>query len=181
MNKSKIYLFPLLINTLSTNKEFISQVQNTYLFHQDHSKEICMGLTFKNSILKNPKFIEDIRILILNEGFIQIEESENEILYLFEFPEKHFKEYFKFMKGKYSQFSRRSKEIILKFWTESQIKDKSSILDLIHIKQVLFKDHKLRCLLEEQLNVKLPFNAELETIVNIEDEMFTNNKMKESV
>jgi len=181
MNKSKIYLLPLFLNTLKINKEFISQIQNTYLLHNNHVIDKCIGITFKHSILKNPKYITDIQNLILNDSFIQMDQNSDEILYLFEFPEKYFPEYFKFVKGRYSQFSRRAKELILRFWTETQIVDKESINDLIHIKQVLFKDEKLRLQLEETLDVKIDINAELGSIVNLDDEKFTSKEMKESV
>lgn len=180
MNKSKTYLLPLFVNTLKLNKEFVSEIQNTYLFHPSHSSDKYIGITFKSSILKNPKFINDIQNLILNDAFVEIEENKNEILYLFEFPEKYFQEYFKFLKGKYSQFSRRSKEIILRFWTENQIVDEKSIYNLIYIKQVLFKDEKLRLQLEEELNVRIPKGTELGSIVDLNDEIFINTKMKES-
>ena len=74
--------------------------------------------------------LHDPQNLILDEAFIQMDQNSDEILYLFEFPEKYFPEYFKFVKGRYSQFSRRAKEIILRFWTETQIVDKESILKL---------------------------------------------------
>lgn len=180
MNKSKTYLLPLFINTVKLNKEFVAQIQNTYLFHPSHVTDKYIGITFKPSILKNPKFINDIQNLILHESFIEIEETKNEILYLFEFPEKYFQEYFKFLKGKYSQFSRRSKEIILRYWTENQITTAESIYELIRIKQILFKDEKLRFELQESLNEKIPKGVELGSIVNINDEIFTNNKMKKS-
>ncbi len=181
MNKSKIYLLPLFINTLKINKEFISQIQNTYLIHNSHLTDKHIGIVFKPSILKNPKYINDIQNLILNDSFVQIDRNPDEILYLFEFPEKYFPEYFKFVKGKYSQFSRKSKEIILRFWTETQIVDRESINELIHVKQVLFKDEKLRLQLEETLDVKIEKGVELGSIVNLDNEKFTSKEMKESV
>jgi hypothetical protein len=181
MNKSKIYLLPLFISTLKINKEFVSQIKNTYLLHDSHLIDKCIGISFKSSILKNPKYIEHIQNLILDDAFIEIDQNSNEILYLFEFPEKYFPEYFKFVKGKYSQFSRRAKEIILRFWTETQITDKQSIYDLIYIKQVLFKDEKLRLKLEEDLDVRIEKGQELGSIVDLDNEKFTNKEMKESV
>lgn len=180
MNKSKIYLLPLFISTLKINKDFISEIQNTYIIHEFHLIEKCIGIAFKSSILKNPKYIKDIQNLILDDAFIQMDQNADEMLYLFEFPEKYFQEYFKFIRGKYSQFSRRAKELILKFWTETQIIDQKSIYDLIYIKQVLFKDEKLRLQLEIDLDVKIEKGQELGSIVDLNNEKFTNKKMKES-
>lgn len=180
MNRSKTYMLPLALNTFKLKKELITNIENTYLFNESHSLEKCIGISFKLLKLKDRDILEEVEKLKEHSSFISIEQNKKEVLYIFEFPEKYYPEYFKFIKGRYSQFSRRTKEIILRFWTEFQTLDKSLIYDLIYLKQVLFKDEKLRKELEDDLDVKLPINAELESIMEHKLEMFIANKMKKS-
>lgn len=83
--------------------------------------------------------------------------TEKTVLYVFEVPHKYKKDYQRFLKGKYSEFSERYKNRILEFHNMS----KDSVIG-----HILYKDDARRLELEEIVGEPLPKDAELHSIPN---------------
>ncbi len=96
----------------------------------------------------------------------------NKVLYIFKFPEIYIKEYNLFKEGKYSEFGKDTKELILRFWTEAHKGNTSAVQFLIKVKQILYKEEKLKQIIESQLGVTLDNNQELGEISDSEKETF---------
>ena len=84
-------------------------------------------------------------------------------MFVFDVPKKHIRNYKKFINGQYSKLSRSYKLDILEFH-DADIEDE--------IGQILFQSKKRRRAMENRLNVYLPSNSELLSIIDIEKETY---------
>lgn len=175
-NKSKTYLLPLLSEFVKFDKKFYPYLQNTYIF-DDLGK-------FKNAIFvehdfsfKNPEFTLYENNFTETEYFLDlIDITPEKVLYIFKFPDDYINEYELFKKGKYSHYDEDAKELILSFFAEMYEHNIGAVPFLVKIKQILFKDEKLKREIEDRLNVKLPDDAELTDAINNENEVFELSK-----
>lgn len=181
-NKSKTYLLPLLSEILDLDISFMKHLKNTYIFDESMNDEPnCIGILHDFSF-KTPEFTRYEHKLINNELFLKSYDVGNQVMYIFKFPEEYLPEYNAFYAGKYSEFGIDAKELILKFWAIVYPPSKQVLELIIDIKQVLYKDEKLKLKLEKDLNVKIPNNQELGSIMDVEDETFKfEEQMKKSV
>ena len=156
-NKSRAYLLPLISEFVEIEIVFMSYLKNTYLFGIDNNNNGCIGLLYDFSA-KYPKFNTYEHKLIANELYVKSYPVGNQIMYVFNFPEEYLPEYNSLYQGKYSEFGIDAKEMILKFWAMRGHSKKEMLDFLIEIKQVLYKDEKLRLKLEKDLNIKFVWN-----------------------
>jgi hypothetical protein len=170
-NKSITYLLPLLSEVVNFNFKFFENLEDVYLLDDLGKHENCMYLLydFSSSI---EDFTEYEQEIIDSLGFLEMVDVGNKVLYIFKFPEDYIKEYALYKEGKYSQFSKKAKKLIMTFYTKVYKGNLSAINYLIKIKQVLFKSDTLRRKLEKELNVKIDERAELTDACNIKNETF---------
>jgi hypothetical protein len=179
-NASKTYLLPLISEVIHLEPKFINYLENTYMFDENNEYNECFFIRHKFSF-RNPEFTSYEHKLIDNEYFIKCIDIDDEVIYIFKFPKEYLKEYYCLMNSKYSEFEEDAKELILRFWTRIYGKIPTGVNVILRIKQILYKDEKLKKQLEEKLNVKLNSNSELGENVNIKDETFkyeSKNKEK---
>lgn len=175
-NKSKTYLLPLLSELIDLDPSFIKYLKNTYMFNNAITDKKCIALLYDFSF-KIPDFTLYEHRLINNALFIKSYDVGNQVLYIFEFPKEYEQEYDYFYNGKYSKFGKDAKELILKFWYSVYPNNKLVVNILLDIKNILYKDEKLKKQLEKELDVKIENDQELGSIIEIDDETFVLEQM----
>jgi len=175
-NMSKNYLLPLIAEVIGVEYGFIDYLENTYLFDDKGEFEHCIFIRHEFSF-KNPEFTAYEHRLTDNQYFIKCIDIGDEVVYVFKFPEEYLPEYEHFLRGEYSKFGEDAKRVILHFWTQMYGKTASGINAILKMKQILYKDKKLKQQLEERLSseqcrIVLDDDAELGDLVLIEDETF---------
>ena len=104
-----------------------------------------------------------------NPNYIGECDYENYVIYVFKLPEELVELKYTMLRDKYSEISEDFKQIIINF-----IFNHYGAFDASIIQQILYKDAEFRDNLAESLNVKLPLNAKLSSVIDIEKELFSN-------
>jgi hypothetical protein len=170
-NKSKTYLLPLLSELVEFDKKFFDNLVNVYIYDDLHKHENCIYILHDFSF-RNPEFTAYENRLTSNEYFVDLVDINNQVLYIFKFPEEYMHEYNKFTEGKYSEFGVDAKELILEFYTNIFQGNLNAVAFLLKLKQILFKDIKLKKQIEHKLGVVLHDDAELTDVIVEENETF---------
>lgn len=168
-NKSKTYLLPLLSELIDFELKFIGSITNTYIFDSENEYENCIFIRHEFNF-KNPEYTAYEHKLTKSEYFVDLIDIGKEVIYIFKFPEEYLEEYNNFINGRYSYFGADAKELVLSFWTKVYENNPNAIPFLIKVKQILFKDEKLKKKIETDLQVKLSSTAELSDIITKIDE-----------
>lgn len=174
-NKSKTYLLPLLSELIGFKKEFFKNLENTYIFDDLNKYKDCIFILHDFSF-RNPEYTKYENYIIDNEYFVDLIDINDKVLYIFKFPEEYLHEYNTFKEGKYSYYKKDAKELILDFYSNIYKFNPNAINFLIKVKQILFKDKKLKEKIENELKVKLSSDAELTDIMNKDNETFNISK-----
>lgn len=160
--KTSLFLFPMLggeRKLLFYDSLFINA------FIEKRKKNDCILLLYKNS--KRKAFVEFTSLLHRITTFIAVETpSPKHLLFVFKVPQGYKKDFENFKLGKYSEFRDSYKLQILDFH-RFDIDGKMG--------QILFKSKERREQLEAELDVKLPEDSELYSIMNEEEEKFNLN------
>lgn len=179
-NKSKTYLLPLLSELIEFDPKFMGGVENTYML-DDEGKYPEHIFILHDFSFKNPEFTAYENKLVNNELFVDLVDIGNKVLYIFKVPEEYLHEYNCLKEGRYSAYGADAKELILKFWSSVYKGKVAAIPVLLKIKQILFKDTKLKIQLEKELSgprspVTIDDDAELGQLVDMQDETFELSK-----
>lgn len=175
-NKSKTYLLPLLSELIKFDPKFMGSLENTFMY-EDTGKYKNHLMILNDFSFKHPEFSKYEEALTDNELFVDYVDIGNKVLYIYKFPEEYIHEYNCLKTGRYSAFGVDAKELILKFWTTVYKEQASSIPVILKIKQILFKDKKLKIQLEAELSspkhkVEIHEDAELGDISDPVNETF---------
>lgn len=176
-NKSKTYLLPLISEFISFDYRYFKFLENTYLFDNLNMYNNCIYFEYNFSKIKvnSEKFENN---MIDNNYFIDLLKiTDKHKIFIFRIPEEYKTEYQYFKLGKYSKYSIPAKHIILDFYTNIYSGNINAIDFLMKLKQVLFKDNKLKQKIEEELNVRLSSDAELTDIMNKKNETLNIEKI----
>lgn len=170
-NKSKTYLLPLLSEFINFETKFMKYLVNTYMFDEtgEYGECLCILHDFN---FKNPEFTAYEHRFTNNDLFIKSIDIGNKVLYIFKFPEEYKQEYYSLYEGKYSEFGNDAKELILKFWADVYNGNANAVNFLVKVKQVLYKDSKLREKLQKDLRVTIDEEQELGDIIDVDNETF---------
>jgi len=176
-NKSKTYLLPLLAEVIDIDVRFFNHLQNTFIFDVEGKYKDCM-LILHDFSFKNPEFTAYEHKLTNNPYFVDLIDIDNKVLYVFKFPEEYMDEYNHFKNGKYSLFGKDAKDTIINFFGKIYTGNLNAVNFLLLIKQILYKEPKLKEKIENELGVRLSEDAELTDIITFENETFdiANNK-----
>lgn len=177
-NVSKTYLLPLISEVIGVETKFINYLENTYMFDENNEYPECFFIKHEFSF-KNPEFTSYEHRLIDNQYFVKLIDIGSDVIYIFKFPEEYLKEYYYLQNSRYSEFGDDAKKLILKFWTEIYGKVPAGINLILKIKQILYKDEKLKKQIEEKLYVKLDLYSELGEKVEVSNETFRIEKKAE--
>ena len=190
LNKSQTYLLPLLSELVPFEFDMLDFIENTYISDDLSKYENCFYV-LQDFTFKNPEFTAYENALTSSDYYVDLIDVGNKVLYVFRFPEEYLHEYNCYKSGRYSAFGVDAKELILGFWTKFYNKQTSGIPFVLRVKQILFKDEKLRKQLEKELsstghktvpghNVTIDPEAELSDPPVLEDETFELSKVKQN-
>lgn len=157
LNKSYSYLIPLLNQHIKISKEWFILLKNVYTRFRDESKVIV--LVYEK--YESEDFENYLNKLKQSNLFKYSLEEEEMIILIFNFPEEYLEEYEYYNCGKFSKFNNDSKLKILNYLLDvhnARITNK--------VKNVLYKNSKLRQQLEKKLNMDIDKDAELSSIPN---------------
>ena len=128
----------------------------------------CIALLYRWS--SNPLYIKFEKALSKFKNFRRrYDPSPNYVMFVFDVPKRHIRNYKRFIEGKYSKFSKAYKLDVLEFH-DAEIENE--------IGQILFLSSKRRRALERKLGEYLPENSELLSILDIEKETYNPNTYK---
>ena len=176
-NKSKTYLLPLLAEVVDIDTRFFNHLIDTYTYDVNGIYKDCLFILHDFSF-KNPEFTKYEHKLTDNPYFVDLVDINNQVLYIFKFPEEFLPEYNNFKKGKYSKFGEDAKKVIINFFGEMYQGNLNAVSFLLTLKQVLYQDKKLKQKLEEELGETLPVDAELTDIAEAINETFDETNIK---
>lgn len=179
-NVSKTYLLPLISELVGIETKFINNLENTFMFDSNNEFQECFFILHEFSF-KNPEFTAYEHRLTKSELFIKHIDIGDKVLYIFKFPQEYLPEYYALQNSKYSEFGDDAKKLILDFWTQMYGKIPAGIREILKIKQILYKDKKLKQQLEDQFSSKnhkiiLDENQELGQFVHIDNETYKLNE-----
>ena len=177
--KSKTYLLPLMSEVLDLNIKFMPQLLNTYMFDDKNEYQDCFFILHEFNF-KNPEFTSYEHKLVNNPLFVKNIDLDNKVVYVFKFPEEYLKEYYHLSNSKYSSFGEDAKQLILRFWGEVYSGNSLGVNFLLKVKNILYKDKKLKEKLEKDLGVKLDDDQELGDYVDLENETFKIEEFKQN-
>lgn len=175
--KSKTYLLPLLSEVVDLRIKFIPYLLNTYMFDENNKFQECFYILHDFNF-KNPEFTAYEHKLVNNPLFVKQIDIDNKVIYIFKFPEEYLDEYYKLLDSRYSEFGEDAKKLILKFWGEVYSGNSSGVNFLLKVKQILYKDEKLRQKIQTNLGVTIDKNQELGDHVDPENEILILDKVR---
>lgn len=166
-NKSRTYILPLICARLDISHQYCG---NTYLYTYDDFD--------KYQLYVEHVFGEDVDIEEYNNKLsktktldvVVLDEHKRKYLYCFKLDNDFKDTYDKFVSGKYSKISNVDKNIILSYWTDVYAGTQRPFIN--KLRNILNRAPSLREELETKLNVKLKKDAELSSIIDIENEIF---------
>ena len=157
--KSSIFVLPMLGG--NRNLYFWNQLFLNCFIATEKDKD-CIVLAFRFSA--DPLFIKFEKALTKFRTFIRKEDPHPGFVYfVFDVPKNYYKDYYKFVNGKYSQLSKLYKVNLLEFHN-------FEVNDMIG--QVLFLAPERKKQLEIKLGCELDPSSELLSIIDIEKETF---------
>lgn len=167
MNKSYSYLVPLFNTKCKLDKDYLILLDNVYTIYNDESGYIVIAYLKYDSAEYN----EYLQKLHTNELFIESFDDDTTYYMVFKFPDEFKIEYDLFSNGAYSMFGETSKGIILSYLLELHKLNGSEA-----VRQVLYKDPKLKERIETKLGVILYNDMELSSKPDITKETIYNRK-----
>jgi hypothetical protein len=156
---------------LDLDIKFMSSLINTYMFVEKSKHLDCFCLLYEFNF-KDPKFTHYENKLTNNELFVKNIDLGNKVLYIFKFPEEYLHEYYCLKNSKYSEFKTDAKQLILRFWGQVYSGNPLGIKFLVKLKQILYKEEKLKKEIELGLGVKLNVDQELGEFIELKNETF---------
>jgi hypothetical protein len=131
-------------------------------FIKTPEEDDCIALLYRWS--SNPLYIKFEKALSNFKNFRRkYDPSPNYVMFVFDIPKRHIRNYKRFLTGKYSRLSKAYKIDILEFH-DADIEDE--------IGQILFLSAKRRKAMEKKLDVYLPEESELLSIIDIDKETY---------
>lgn len=176
-NKSFTYILPLF--NIYVEIKYFHLLVNTYLWTDDVTEDcLCLLFKFDGNVTGQFQAREGFTMyekrLRNSEYYIDEEDHGEYVLYKFRLEDELIEEKHKFIAGKYSKLKEENKTTIIKF-----CKAKYNIATANAIKDVLNRAPKLRERLSEEIKHYIPEDAELSSIINIDDETFNKHIEKQ--
>tara|TARA_R110000765_G_C18841082_1_gene597971 strand:- start:162 stop:920 length:759 start_codon:yes stop_codon:yes gene_type:complete len=157
--KSSTFIMPMLgghRDLYFWNKLFIN------CFIETEEDKDCIALLYRWS--SDLSYIKFEKALSKFKNFKRrYDPNPDYVMFVFNVPKKHIRNYKKFINGKYSKLTQDYKFEILEFHD----KDMSDELG-----QILFKSEKRKKAMEHKLDIELPEDSELLSIINMDQETY---------
>ena len=163
--KSSTFVMPMLSGNRDLyfwNRLFV----NCFIATNDHDN--CIALLYRFST--DPLYVKFQRAL---SKFATFKDkycpSSGYEMFIFGVPKKHIRNYNKFLRGEYSKLSSTYKKSLLDFHNATARDE---------VGQILYKDPKRRKALEYKLDIELPEDSELLSIIDIDKETYDSEIYK---
>ena len=170
-NRSKTYLFPLLLEFYKFPDNILHLLKNTYIYDTENLHDNCIYLLFQYD--KSPEYSKFEYDLTLVNGYVTCYDLKNNLtLYVIKFPIEYLEEYYYFKDSKYSKYKKDAQQIILRYLKFLKINNNI----ITKIQQIFNKDIMLKRSIEKELGVSLAHDAELGEEINKEKETININK-----
>ena len=157
--KSSMFVMPMLGGNKELyfwNKLFVN------CFIATEEDEDCIALLYRWS--SDPLYIKFEKALSKFAFFRRrYDPNPNYVMFVFNVPKKHVRNYKKFIRGQYSRFSQNYKLQVLDFHNKD-IQDDMG--------QILFRSEKRKSDMERKLDIQLPEDSELLSIIDIKEETY---------
>lgn len=169
INKSFSYILPLFIEKYKQYFKdiyiFLENIENTYI---KYNKEEFFVII----VNKSEKILNDIDNLDKNVILAEFFDLENKLILVFKIPKEFKLDYYKFINGKYSEFSEQSKKIIIKTAFKYFPTDAFN-----NITKILYKSSNLKKQILYDLGISnLDYDFELTSKIDIKEETFLTEK-----
>lgn len=164
-NKSKTYLLPL-IKDMFDKVSDINYVTDTFTFYKHYKDCLVLQIDIIEDSEEFEIFINDF---INHKDILHCIVKDTYIITVVKYPNLKVRDYF--IEGKYSMFDKKSMKIIL---NETLRRYGRSFYN--RVRGVLYKQEFLKKELELKLNVILPANAELSSIINENEERYNDDR-----
>ena len=162
LTKSSIFVFPML-GADKTLYMFDQLFVNCFIGDDKHKDSIVLLYRFSG----DSTFLKFEEALKKFSTFVEsYDPSPEYVVFVFRVPQQHQKDFNKFKLGKYSELSGEYKSQLLDFHKFNVHGELASIL---------YRTESKRLRMQQQLNVKIPVNAELHSIIDINQETFNKN------
>lgn len=156
-NISTSFILPMLGLSFGWLREYLLNVYVGDTTKPELSEHIFVHLEYSN----DEKFIGIEQQLRDHDDYLDdYDPDANTVMFVFAVPKEYKEDYWKFIKGKYSEFSVSLKQAILGNATSGRNYD------------ILTRNSTYKEALEKRLDVSLPENAELLSVPNLEKEIF---------
>lgn len=165
LNKSYSYLVPLLNEFCPVDSDYVLLLDNVYACHSTYPEE--KTLTIRYEFVNNNPFLEYIDSFRKNELHLDTYLDEEHVAITVNFPRTYHREHTLYLKGRFSMFSTRAKDRILKY-----VLDIHKLKDAERVRRVLYRDPALRKELEQKLDVAIDPMMELSSIPDIQAETY---------
>jgi hypothetical protein len=157
--KSSLFLLPMMPGN-KTSYFTEKLMLNCFMATPEH--DMCVALLYRFSGVKEFTVFE--RQLLALDNFIECKDtSKFSALYIFTIPEEFMEDYVHFRNGRYSQFSDRYKERVMRF---------HGVGAQSALGQILYKSPERKKELEKRLEVIIPDNAEVHSVPDLIKETF---------
>ena len=165
-NKSSLYILPMIARTIPDFPGFV----NCYIRDINRPKlnkhifivqdEAVIPKLFFN---KNPFLLSNYSI----KGYK---------VWVYKTPDTLLDDYYKFIEGKYSQFSERYKKILCKTFPKLLVNNITGVVKRHPNYAIIYPTIADREVLEKELGARIPKDAEIYSSPNLEEETFDHNK-----
>lgn len=159
-NRSNTYIIPLLYQYIEFNKNALI---NSYLYDINNPD---LNVPNIRGILMMFKWKDNDTTKLKSSSYLEKKydiDGDKFMVYI-RFPLDIAKEIKLILDGKYSQLSKTSKANIVAYWSN---RDTKKLYNILH------KNEKYKQQLEEDLGIKLPFDAELGSILDLHEETYS--------
>jgi hypothetical protein len=166
-NKSWWFFLPLL------GSSYMEIYNLMGVFMRDNNMKDLNNHFFVLLEYQNSKEFSDYKKTITRKIFFEKEYkiSNDKLMLVYNIPSMIQKDYDNFLKGKYSKISEEYKKRIIKFFNIKLNEPGWSTIIMI-----LYKNKQYKEILEKKLNVVIPEENELASIINMDDETYTEDK-----
>lgn len=165
MNKSKNYILPLVLSDYQKNVQtLLDNLKNTFIRYRDKDKVLVLLIDGENI---SEDFFDYYKNIPIFDALFH-KENTNEYILILKIKDEYLEDYIKFINGKYSKISEKSKAKIIKFTFEYY---PLHVYDLIS--KVVYRDPELIQQWIDYLNLEeFPEDVDLSSKIDIIKETY---------
>jgi hypothetical protein len=177
-NKSKVYLLPLIADSIKFNSALHKHVTDTFCNFVEDEYENCIAIEIKYP-MDHPEFTKYEKYMMDTDLFVKSFDKNDKTLYIFKIAEEYLHEYNKFKQSKFSEFKSDAKSRIYNYYESVYGKNNPNPIAIEFFESllgVLYLTDDYRKALENKIGQRLPLNQELGNRINLIKETFVKDE-----